>query len=116
MVRHPVQKKYQDREEERTKQEMKGYFCVHLICFAFRRLEKPNCGNAKEKHYSCRYQRVSDRCHGFAIPRSVHNIANVPVLSAPAGRALESFRHGRSVSWYKRGGERWPKGRISGWA
>jgi hypothetical protein len=50
MVRHAIQEKYQDREEERTKQEMEGYFCVHLIGFAFCELEKPDCGNAKEKH------------------------------------------------------------------
>jgi hypothetical protein len=67
MVRHAIQEKDQDGEEERTKQEVEGHFCVHLVCVTYRRLEKPDCGNAKEKYYSCRDQRVRDRCHGFLI-------------------------------------------------
>jgi len=69
MVRHAIHEKYQDREEERTKQQVEGHLGVHLISFASRSPQKPNCGNAKEKHYCRRRQRVSDRCHGFPTPR-----------------------------------------------
>jgi hypothetical protein len=70
MVRHPTQDKYQDREADRTEQEMEDHFGIHLACFVSCRLEKPSRRSAKEKQYYCRYQRVSDCCHGFPIPQS----------------------------------------------
>jgi hypothetical protein len=70
MVRHPIQDKYQGREAERTEQKAEDHFGIHLVCTVSRRLEKPYRGSAKKKQYRCRYQRVSDRCHGLSIPRS----------------------------------------------
>jgi hypothetical protein len=79
MVRHAIQEQDQDREAERTKQEVEDHFGVHLICFAFRQLEKPKPRNAKEKHYSRRYQRVRDHRHGLCRLR---------LKSPPTGGAM----------------------------
>jgi hypothetical protein len=64
MVNHPTQDKYQDREANRAEQEVEDHFGVHLARIVSGRLEKPTPRSAEEKHQHCRYQRVSDRCHG----------------------------------------------------
>jgi len=69
MVDHSTQDKYQDREADRTEQEMEDHSGIHLARFVSRRLEKPGRKSAKEKRNCCRHQRISDRCHGFPSRR-----------------------------------------------
>ena len=78
MVHQSTQHKYQDREADRTEQEVEDNFGVHLFCFVSRTLEKPSRRSAKETHYYRRYQRVSDRCHVFPIPRSASRFRQFP--------------------------------------